>query len=273
VLGGADIEACIAAESARGTLPPGKLAVPVIDRIRPVVAHIAAAAGAELAGKGEAQAGGQPASVDVKVALSEGRTLSGTVPGVYGDVLRIVTYSRVNARHRLQAYVRWLALTAAHPDRPFAAVTVGQARRGAPDSATITIARIPPLGEDAATRERLARERLKTLIDLYDRGMREPLPLACMTSAAYAAATHTGADADKAARAAWESGWNFPKEDADPEHQLVLGEILTFDDLTAEPPRDDEQGEGWDDTETTRFGRYSVRLWDGLLQTEAVFER
>ena len=30
----------------------------------------------------------QPASVDVKVALTDGRTLSGTVPGVYGDVLQ-----------------------------------------------------------------------------------------------------------------------------------------------------------------------------------------
>ena len=103
--------------------------------------------------------------------------------------------------------------------------------------------------------------------------MREPLPLACMTSAAYAAATHAGADADKAARAAWESGWKFPNEDADLEHQLALGGILSFDELTEEPPRPDEQGDGWDDTETTRFGRYSVRLWDGLLQTEAVFER
>ncbi len=281
VLGGAPIEACIAAEIARGTLPPGKLATPVIDRIRPIVAHIAAAAGAELEasgeaereGSGEAEAGGQPASVDVKVALADGRTLSGTVPGVYGDVLRTVTYSRVNARHRLQAYVRWLALTAAHPERPFAAVTVGQARRGASDSATITIARIPPLGDDPQTREELAKQQLATLIDLYHRGMREPLPLACMTSAAYAAATHAGADADKAARSAWESGWNFPKEDAELEHQLVRGDVLSLDELQAEPPRPDEQGEGWDDTETTRFGRYSVRLWNGLLQTEAVFER
>ena len=51
------------------------------------------------------------------------------------------------------------------------------------------------------------------------------------------------------------------------------GGILSFDELTAEPPRPDEQGDGWDDTETTRFGRYAVRLWNGLLQTEAVFER
>jgi exodeoxyribonuclease V gamma subunit len=108
------------------------------------------------------------------------------------------------------------------------------------------------------------------LIDLYDRGMREPLPLACMTSAAYAAAVFAGEDAGKAARDAWESGWNFPKEDAELEHQLVRGGILTFDELTAEPPRADE---GWDATETTRFGRYALRLWEGLLDIEGVFER
>jgi exodeoxyribonuclease V gamma subunit len=267
VLAGASIEACIAAEIARGMLPPGQLATPVIARVSPVVAHIAAAAQAEL------DEGADPASVDVKVALKDGRTLSGTVPGVHGDVLRTVTYSRVNARHRLAAYVRWLALTAAHPDRPFAAATIGQARRGASDSATITIARIPPLADDAATRSESAREQLATLVDLYDRGMREPLPLACMTSAAYARAVREGADADKAARNEWESGWNFPKEDAELEHQLVLGGVLSFDERTAEPPRPDESGDGWDEQETTRFGRYSVRLWEGLLQTEGVFER
>ena len=117
VLAGAPIEACIAAEIARGTLPPGQARDARHRRHPPDRAHIAAAAGAELEGNGEAEPGGQPASVDVKVALADGRTLSGTVPGVYGDVLRTVTYSRVGARHRLQAYVRWLALTAAHPER------------------------------------------------------------------------------------------------------------------------------------------------------------
>ena len=267
VLAGASIEACVAAEIARGTLPPGQLANPVIAKVRPIVAHIAAAANTEL------EDGAEPASVDVKVALNDGRTLSGTVPGVYGDVLRTVTYSRVNARHRLAAYVRWLALTAAHPERPFAAATIGQARSGAPDSATITIARLAPLADDPKTRKELALEQLATLVDLYDRGMREPLPLACMSSAAYAAAAFAGADADKAGRKAWESGWSFPKEDADLEHQLVRGGILSFDELTAEPPHTDEQGDGWDDTETTRFGRYARRLWDAVLAHEAVFER
>ena len=103
--------------------------------------------------------------------------------------------------------------------------------------------------------------------------MREPLPLACMTSAAYAAPRSPAATPRRPRRKAWESAWSFPKEDADLEHQLVLGGILSFDELTAEPPRPDEQGDGWDANETTRFGRYARRLWDFVLAHEAVFER
>lgn len=267
VLAGASIEACVAAEIARGTLPPGKLARPVIDRVRPIVEHIAASAEAVLDTSAES------ASVDVKIALEDGRSLSGTVPGVYGDVLRTVTYSRVNARHRLAAWVRWLALTAAHPERPFATASVGQARSGASANARVTLARLPALAPDAPTRRALALEHLATLVDLYDRGMREPLPLACMASAAYAEAKTTGKDADAAGRRAWDSGWNFPKEDAELEHQLVLGGVLRFDDRLEEPPRADESGDGWDEAETTRFGRYARRLWDGVLQSEVVVDQ
>ena len=53
------------------------------------------------------------------------------------------------------------------------------------------------------------------LVDLYDRGMREPLPMACRTSAAYVAGGN--------ARAEWESD-RFPKEDRDAEHELVYGQ-------------------------------------------------
>jgi exodeoxyribonuclease V gamma subunit len=261
VLAGATNEACIAAEIARGTLPPGRLAKPVIDRVRPIVEDIAAAAQSEL------DIGAQPGSVDVKVALPDRRTLSGTVPGVCGGALRTVTFSRVNARHRLAAWVRLLALTAAHPERSFAAATVGQARSSAADGASVTIARIPPLATDAALAE------LATLVDLYDRGIREPLPLACMASAAYAHAAATGKDAEAAARKAWESAWNYPKEDAELEHQLVLGGIRTFDERTKEPPPPDETGDGWDETETTRFGRYARRLWHGLLAHEEIVDR
>ena len=75
-------------------------------------------------------------------------------------------------------------------------------------------------------------------------------------------------DAAKAARSEWESRWNFDKEDKELDHQMVLGGVRPFAHLLEEPPRDDEQGGGWEETESTRFGRYACRLWAGLLACE-----
>jgi exodeoxyribonuclease V gamma subunit len=259
-LAGAESRAAALAEIARGTLPPGVLGRPVIERVLPTVEEIVAHLPA-----------GDTGSLDVKVALRDGRTVSGTVPGVCGDLLRTVTYARVNPRHRLAAWVRLLALTAAHPERPFEALTVGRAPSGS--DARVTLARIPPLDADPAARRALALDHLGVLVDLLDRGMREPPPLASESSAAYAAAARAGGDPAAAARAAWESAYTFDREDRDPEHQLVLGGVRAFAELLAEPARADEQGAWWDPDETRRFGRWARRLWDGLLQCEELVER
>jgi exodeoxyribonuclease V gamma subunit len=246
-LAGTDSKSAYRAEIARGTLPPDMLGEPVIRTVLPtvedIVKHVPATS---------------TTSVDVNVALPDGRTLRGTVPGVAGDTLLTVTYSRVNARHRIAAWVRLLALTAAHPGRPFEAVTVGRPKI----DASVAIARIAPIDPGEAL------DHLAVLLDLYDRGMREPPPLACMTSAAYAAAARSGGGAIKAARSEWESD-PFPKEDVEPEHRLVLG-IRGFDELLEEAARADEVGSYWDQDETTRFGRWALRLWTGLLQSERV---
>jgi len=243
----------VLAEIARGTLPPGVLGRPVIERVLPTVEDIVARLPA-----------GDPRSIDVRVRLRDGRLLTGTVAGVCGDALRTVTYSRVNPRHRLAAWVRLLTLTAAHPGRTFEAVTVGRAPSGA--DARVTIARIPPL--EAA----VARDHLAVLVDLYDRGMREPPPLSCLASAAYAAAARAGRDPVAAGDREWESTYAFDREDAEPEHQLVFG-ARDFAELMAEPARGDEHGEWWDADETRRFGRWARRLWDGLLSVEEVVDR
>ena len=247
-LAGTGARTAALAEIARGSLPPGVLGKPVVDRVMPVVEAVVAVAGT-----------GDRTSLDVKIALPGGRALSGTVPGIDGTTLRTATYARVNARQRMAAWVRLLALTVAHPGRGFDAVTVGRGRGD-----RVAVARIPPVDPAAA------RAHLATLLDLYDRGMREPLPLYCRTSAAVAAA---GSGGLAAGREAWESTFNFDREDREPEHVLVLGGVRTFAELIEEPPRPDEHGEAWDGRGTSRFGRYARRLWEGLLACEEITER
>ena len=69
----------VAAERARGKLPPGVLADPVIAKLLPEVEQIAAAVAEKLPESGHAE------SVEVRATLGDGRTLSGSVPGVVGD--------------------------------------------------------------------------------------------------------------------------------------------------------------------------------------------
>ena len=112
--------------------------------------------------------------------------------------VRALSYSRVRPRDRLRAWVRLLALSAARPGSPFESVVIGRARAGV-RGASVTVSRIPPLGDTPDPRRQAALEQLAVLLDLYDRGMREPLPLACETSAAYAQAVAAGEDGEAAA--------------------------------------------------------------------------
>jgi exodeoxyribonuclease V gamma subunit len=242
-------------------LPPGMLGVPAIKQLYPIVDAIAAEAGKLLGADGD--------PVDVRVELPDGRLLNGTVAGISGDLLLTTTFSRVAAKHRLAAWVRLLALTAAWPERPFAAATVGRGR-GKDD---VRVAGLGPLADDPEDRRRLAADHLARLIDLYDRGMREPLPIFCKTSAAYAEAAGSGRDGEDAARAQWESDYRFDREDRELEHQLVLGGQLPLLALLELEPRQDEAGDGWAADEETRLGRCARRLWDGLLTREELSAR
>lgn len=247
----------ILAEIARGTLPPGVLGRPVIDRLYPVVEAIAGQAAA-LAPAGT---GAEP--IDVRVALADGRLLTGTVAGVSGETMLATTFSRVSAKHRLAAWARLLALTATWPERRYGAATVG---RGEGDD--VRIARVAPLAGDASQRAAIAGRELALLVDLYDRGMREPLPIFCLTSAAYAEAAAGGRDPVPDAQAQWETDWSREREDRELEHQLTLGGVLPFAELLVGAPRADEAGAGWEASEPSRLGRYAVRLWGGLLARE-----
>lgn len=256
-LAGTGAATCVAAEVARGALPPGALGARTLDDVMPIVERIVSSAVAVQ------RPGAERRTVTVAVEVG-GRSVVGTVPDVLDDLLRSVTYSRLGPKHRLTAWVRLLALTAADSETAYRASSIG--RGGGED---VDVASISPLGDHADARHRAALHHLGTLVDLYDRGMREPLPIYAKTSAAYAEARRAGRNPTSKGRDAWGSR-KFDNEDREPEHVLVMDGVVPFDRLLDAVPADGEAGTGWADAETTRFGRCAVRLWRDLLAHEQI---
>jgi exodeoxyribonuclease V gamma subunit len=166
--------------------------------------------------------------------------------------------------------VRLLALSAARPERPFQAVTIGRAE--AHSRHLVKVARLGPLGPDAATRKKVADTHLRTVVDLFRRGMREPLSLYCKTSAAYAAARVAGSDdADDVAKKCWETSQRArPNEDVDAEHLYVLGELSVKELVAHSGAADEDECDRLVPPETSRFGLYARLLWGGLLDHETL---
>ncbi len=261
LLAGRDRREVALAEVARGTLPPGALGQPVIRDVWPQAEAIVERARTFAPGGG-------PRSLEVGVTLPGGARLLGTVPGVRGEVLLGVGFSRLGPRQRLASWVRLLALTAAHPDLTLEAVTIGRGPgRGGP---AVAVARIPALGRDAAARREVALAELAVLADLHERGLREPLPLPCLTAAAYAAAGRSGHDAVAAAGETWSRSGAIGGENREPEHLLAFGRELSLEELLAFPPRDGEDREGWHTGQPSRFARLALRLWTPLLAREVL---
>jgi exodeoxyribonuclease V gamma subunit len=245
-LGGSDETAWTLAERARGTLPPGALATKEIKTVGGNVDAVLAAASEHIA------LDAPRVPLTVRVPLPGGqRVVVGTVPDIVADTVVQLKYSKLAPKHRLPAWVRLLAATAMDPERPFSALSVGRCRGSRAKDVSISF--LGPLGDTAEQRGATAVRLLADLVDLYDRGMREPLPLYCKTSGAWAEATWFERDAEGAARKEWFTSFEIPNEDRDPYHQLVLGGVGAFEDLI-EP----------------RFCSLARELWDPLLGCEKV---
>ena len=228
------------AEWLRGTLPPRGLGEQVLQRVGGRVDALVAA--------GRAAVAAAPRTVDVRLDLG-GRELSGTVNGVRDGAVVTVTYSSLSPKHRARGWV--LALALAATEGSGRAVTVG--RRGDRARTSTITALADPLAL------------LADLVDLYDRGMCEPLPLASKTSWAYAGERLDGRPPERAldtARKEWNREPGGEREDRS--HQHVWGDRPAFERLLAGEPGDGERWPG----ETTRFGALACRLWTPVRTAE-----
>ena len=243
MLRGMSPERALNAEWCRGTLPPGQIGWRTARAVR----DRAAALAEEAAGWR-----GDPArAVDVDVDLGSGRRLTGTVSPVFGDRQVSVTYSKLDGKHLLAAWIPLLALGAQDPGRAWSAVCIGRRPKGEGARREIIVApQTPPV------------DLLADLVAIYDAGRREPIPLPLKTSHAWAQARLGHSDPERAAGYKWKSNDNFPGEDKQPAHARVWGPGAPLSCLL-EPARPGEEHPG----ETTRLGAYSARLWLPLLQS------
>ncbi|MEO3938589.1 exodeoxyribonuclease V subunit gamma [Dermatophilaceae bacterium Soc4.6] len=250
LLDGADPGSVFDAEQRRGQLPPGDLSEALFMEV--------AGRSAALA-QGTADIRLTPSrSLDIDVTLPDGRRLTGVVAGARGHRLVRVHYSALAAKHRLASWLDLLAVAVTHPEQPWTVATVGW--RGGRDQR-------PQASELRAPQDAL--DVLVELVDLRDRAMREPLPMAVKTSAAWAEAAVRRRPAEYGARREWETAADamVPGEQDDAAHVLVHGSRLPFDDVKNAGAGAAGLDERWND-QPSRLGRLAVRLWEPLLRHE-----
>ena len=248
-LAGVDLERCRAAEWRRGALPPGALGHALLAALLDDVEEL-------VAGSARFRTG-EPTSGEVDVAVPDssgpdssgpdGSRVVGTVAGLHaspdgGGTLVRVEFAKLAGRQRVRSWVRLLALTAAHPDRRWRAVTVGRGTHGGVATATVG-----PLDPGRA------RAALTDLLALHREGLCAPLPLPAKAALAYARTLRgsgSTADALAQARRTWCEG-QFP-ERADALYQRVFGAKAGPEVLDG------------------RFGDLALRLWRPILDAETV---
>ncbi len=242
-LHGVPIDDALVLEARRGAMPPNALGARLGTQIATRADAIAAAARADLAG-------GDDLALDINLTLPGGRRLTGTVTGIHGETRLRVSYSSLNAKHRLGAWADLLTLCATDPDRDWQSVTVTRYKDG---GARHRFRSIDP---------KAALDALAELVAIRDEGLCEPLPMPVRTTGAYAEVRRRGAgdhivrSAREAAEKEW-AGRSFGGEKAsgerdDAEHRLVYGSDAPLDRLDLD-----------------RLDDLARRVWLPLLTAEA----
>ncbi|MDQ6686670.1 MAG: exodeoxyribonuclease V subunit gamma, partial [Actinomycetota bacterium] len=230
---GADPQAVCDAELFRGELPPEELGVAALRDVTKVAHSLMVAAQPVL--------GTPPRSIDVEVCVGEGRLL-GSVASLRGNALVSLVYSRVGAKNLLPAWLDLLACTVAHPGWEGTTYhLLGKASRGN----GITHATLGPVTAE------FARRHLQTLVELRERGLREPLPVPIATGRAWAMAVADGDDPERYAGDTWHTARRspVPGEQDDASFARIYGRRAPLRRLVG-------------------LGDFAVQMWGPLLPEE-----
>ncbi|WP_108667008.1 exodeoxyribonuclease V subunit gamma [Euzebya rosea] len=256
------LDAVVTAARGRGLLPPPELRPGKVNTIPVMVEELRAHC--EQIGV-PADGSGDHVAVDVEVGRWR---VHGAVHGVVGDRIVDVSYSRLTGKRLMRAWIDLLALTVQDPDRSWESVVVGRDKVQRKDVASSR--RIDPLAPSADRRLELATGFLADLLQLRHDGLREPLVVPSDTAHAYARARvvdhEPPEEADNTAAKAWDPHpMGFSSDCGRPAHVLLLGDVHTYDRLTRDPARTDDQRLGMA-AEPHRFGALAMRLWAPVLQ-------
>ncbi len=230
-------ELLTAAEWRRGYLPPRGLGQRAIQEITDQVEQLVQTAQPFLTDR--------LVPYEVLVEMENVR-LTGTVGGVSGDSVVKVSYSKLAARHRLQAWLELLALTVSDPTRAWQSVTIGRGGWSQLHAVDATW---------AATV-------LADLVELRATGLREPIPFSPKVSAEYAALRFR--DRQPAVyRKQLDKLW---ADDRDEAYELFFGVGASFDDMLAQASISSEERGSL--AEPSRFGTLARRVFQPLLSVE-----
>jgi exodeoxyribonuclease V gamma subunit len=225
-------------ERARGTLPPGVLEDALFDGLSSEVGAMLA----EAAVRNIVPGTGQLRSVDLP--MGDGTRIVGTVPLTLAPPRAgsgRILFNRPKDAHRLEAWLDLMLLVGSDPTTAWHSVVV--TRAAGKDRPPKPIELVPVDAPDLAARAVAA---LRLVVDLYRKGLTEPLPL----FAAYSPAVHTGKSPD--------DKWRNHRGGGDgdrPAVRLVFGDI-DVDELAELPDGvDDPGGSG------SRVERYARHLW------------
>ena len=249
--------------SRAGRFRPAGSRCPVIDRIRPTVEEIAGHAAARARQRHRAGVASTSASCSPTAGRSPAPWRASAATSCGTSRTRASS-----ARHRLAAWVRLLALCAAHPERRLLRRDgrAGAVRRAGHARARRSRAFRPSTGAEALAH-------LAALVDLWDRGMREPLPIACEASAAYARPSRAARPGHRG-REGVGVGLELPargrRARAPARASAASSRSRTCSRSRRAPTRPAPAGTT---RRPTRFGRLARRLWDGALAREAVVDQ